>query len=83
MRELPPPLVSRQLGFAVGVAVLSASVLAGCSTVSVADQRLVSKPNMTFSDDSAFVYDAAYHSVVEPGTSASGGGQASGCTSCQ
>jgi hypothetical protein len=55
----------------------------GCSTVNVAEQRLVSKPNMVFSDTSVFNNSMDFHSLLEPGTAGSGGGQASGCTSCK
>ncbi len=59
------------------------AALAGCSTVDIADQRLVSKPNMVFSDSDVFDYSNGAHSIMEPGTAGSGGGQASGCTSCK
>ena len=64
--------------------ILAAMVLlASCSVVKVADQRLVSKPNMVFSESEVFEYASDFHSIVEPGTAGSGGGQASGCTSCK
>ncbi len=69
------------------VSVLLVSLLAlatiGCTTVDITDQRLVSKPNMTFSETDVFDYSSGYHSTLEPGTAGSGGGQAGGCTSCQ
>ena len=45
----------------------------GCSTVNVAEQRLVSKPNMVFSDTSVFNNSMDFHSLLEPGTAGSGG----------
>ena len=55
----------------------------GCTNVSVTQQRLLSKPNMVFSDSSVFDYGATAYAYVEPGTSSSGGAQASGCTACK
>jgi hypothetical protein len=55
----------------------------GCSTVNVAEQRLVSKSNMVFSDSPVFSDTSNYHPLLEPGTAGSGGGQASECTSCK
>jgi hypothetical protein len=59
------------------------SWLSGCSPVSPQRQRLVSKPNMTFSDSLVFNYQNKLLPQVEPGSTFSGGAQAAGCTSCK
>ena len=58
-------------------------ITSGCSVVSVSEQRLVSKPNMVFSESSVFDYSTGLHSRLEPGTAGAGGAQATGCTSCK
>lgn len=67
--------------------VLLATVLAmagaGCSTVPVHKQRLVSKPGMLFSDSAVFSYQSKIGPQIESGAAASGGAQAAGCTSCR
>ena len=69
----------RGLGLVVG-----AAFLAGCSSPAVRQQRLVSKPNMLFSDSSAFTYNSArLLPQLEPGAATSGGAQNAGCTSCR
>ncbi|MBT3468728.1 MAG: hypothetical protein HN467_05340 [Opitutae bacterium] len=55
----------------------------GCETVGVQDQRLVSKPNMTFSNSYLYAFQPRLTAQVEPGASSSGGAQAAGCTSCK
>ncbi len=55
----------------------------GCSTVAIHEQRLVSKPNMQFSDSAVFDYFSKVLPLVEPGTASSGGAAAAGCTSCR
>jgi hypothetical protein len=76
-RERPPKLLALTL-------VLFASVsLPGCARVGAHQQRLVSKPNMTFSDSVVFGYDQKLVPQVEPGSAFSAGAQASGCTSCR
>ena len=60
--------------------------LVGCGSVgqvSISDQRLVSKPNMLFSQSGVFVYQNRLIAQIEPGSATSGGGQAAGCTSCK
>jgi len=57
--------------------------LAGCVQVPVNQQRLVSKPNMEFSDSLVFNYQNKLLPQVEPGAAFSGGAQSSGCTSCK
>jgi len=60
-----------------------ALLLQGCNTVAVHEQRLLSKPNMTFSDSYLYAYQPRLTAQVEPGAAASGGAQAAGCTSCK
>ena len=58
----------------------------GCASmgqVGISEQRLVSKPNMLFSKSGVFVYQNWLIAQIEPGSATSGGGQASGCTSCK
>ena len=58
----------------------------GCGSVgqvSISDQRLVSKPNMLFSQSGVFDYQNRLIAQIEPGSATSGGGQAAGCTSCK
>lgn len=69
------------------VAVLAASTFAlsmvGCTQVPLAKQRLVSKSSMSF-DSSAHGHPVVnLMTQLEPGTAASGGAQAAGCTSCR
>jgi hypothetical protein len=56
---------------------------AGCARVGVHQQRLVSKPNMVFSDSVVFGYSNRLMPQIEPGSAFSGGAQAGGCTSCR
>ena len=69
-------------GVLTAAASLALAVLAGCA-VPVHRQRLVSKPNMQFSDSPVFNYQSKVLSQVESGAAASGGAQAAGCTSCR
>ena len=72
--------------FALTTSVLLAAVLllAGCSSPTVRQQRLVSKPNMLFSDSSVFTYNSArLLPQLEPGSATSGGAQNAGCTACR
>ncbi len=63
---------------------LAALVLTGCSTPAVRQQRLVAKPNMTFSDVTVFSYNApGLLSQVATGFAGAGAAQNSGCTSCR
>ena len=58
--------------------------LTGCAVPAVRQQRLVSKPNMLFSDSPVFTYNAArLLPQLEPGAATSGGAQNAGCTSCR
>lgn len=56
----------------------------GCSAPAVRQQRLVAKPNMTFSDSAAFKYDSPrLLGQLATGLASAGGPQNSGCTSCR
>src|SRR5881296_1182545 len=55
--------------------------LTGCATVGIEHQRLVSKPNMQFSEVRAFGEPTRLASQLEPGRVVTGGAQASVCTS--
>lgn len=66
----------------VGV-ILLVGTIAGCKAVPIMQQRLVSKPNMVFSDSPVFSYQSQVVSQIEPGSALSGGAQAAGCTACQ
>jgi hypothetical protein len=58
--------------------------LTGCSAPAVRQQRLVAKPNMTFSDSAAFTYNSTrLLPQLAPGFGGSGASQNSGCTSCR
>jgi len=69
--------------FAIFSILLASMLQQGCETVGVQDQRLVSKPNMTFSNSYLYVFQPRLTAQVEPGASSSGGAQAAGCTSCK
>jgi hypothetical protein len=56
---------------------------AGCSTVGVHEQRLVSKPNMQFSRTFAYGYTSRIMPQLLPGLGVSGGAQPSVCTVCR
>ena len=56
---------------------------AGCKSVPMVEQRLVSKPNMVFSDSPVFAYQWQVLTQIEPGSALSGGAQAAGCTACR
>ncbi len=55
----------------------------GCTAVPVAEQRLVSRYNMVFSDSPVFSWQSSMLSQTEPGSASSGGALAAGCTACQ
>ena len=80
LQKMFPPVI-RLFGI---LSILLASMLQqGCETVGVQDQRLVSKPNMTFSSSYLYAFQPRLTAQVEPGASSSGGAQAAGCTSCK
>jgi len=71
-----------------GLILLMALVLvaqggAGCKAVPVMEQRLVSKPNMVFSDSPVFAYQSRMLMQIDPGAALSSGAQAAGCTACR
>jgi hypothetical protein len=55
----------------------------GCARVPIASQRLVSRPNMVFSDSMTFNDQRRLVGQIEPGSAFGGGAQASGCTACK
>lgn len=58
--------------------------LAGCSSPAVRQQRLLARPNMTFSDNAALTYNSPrLLPQLAPGFAGSGAAQNSGCTSCR
>jgi len=77
------PLKLRLLGTLT--VILSAVIcLCGCNSVGPNQQRLVAKPNMTFSDSAVFNYNSGrLMPQLAPGLASSGGAQNSGCTSCR
>ena len=74
----------RQGGVLLGIfsVVLIGMMSTGCKVVPVMQQRLVSKPNMVFSDSPVFSYQSQVVTQIEPGSALSGGAQAAGCTAC-
>jgi hypothetical protein len=56
---------------------------AGCVSVGPNEQRLVSKPNMVFSQSAVFNYQNTLLQQMEPGSTFSGGAVCGGCTSCK
>jgi len=58
-------------------------LLPACASVGPDRQRLVSKPNMLFSDTSAFNYQSKLLFQTESGSGFVAGGKAAGCTSCR
>ena len=62
---------------------LASTILSGCAAADASHQRLVSKPNMQFSESSVFTYQGKLFSQTEPGNASSGGSQSAGCTSCR
>ena len=67
-----------------GLLLILGAALLGCSAPSISQQRLVSKPDMTFSDAAAFSYiPSRLFPQLATGTAATGGTQNSGCTSCR
>ena len=74
----------RSLPLTAGLPLVALFLLAGCAAPAVRPQRLVSKPNMLFSDSSMFTYNSArLLPQLEPGSASSGGAQNAGCTACR
>jgi hypothetical protein len=73
----------RRFSFA-GSLLVVAMMFIGCSAPAVRQQRLVAKPNMTFSDAAAFQYNSS-RLLGQQATGLAGatGPQNSGCTSCR
>ncbi len=66
------------------IALLVLLLMTGCASPAARQMRLVSKPNMTFSDSVAFSYNSSrLLPQLATGFSAAGGPQNSGCTSCR
>jgi len=74
--------IRRSVGL-LASALAAAMILPGCASVGVHQQRLVSKPNMLFTDSAVFIYSPKLLVQMEPGSAATGGAQAAGCTSCR
>jgi hypothetical protein len=71
-------------GFIVALGGLLLGGATGCAVVRPGEQRLVAKPNMTFSEAAAFSYHSSrLFPQMATGFAASGGSQNSGCTSCR
>jgi len=87
MHLYPPTQREPQFHFRIAIllrAVVTASFATtiGCA-VPVHQQRWISKPSMQFSDSPVFNYQSRLLAQTESGAAASGGAQASGCTSCR
>jgi len=68
---------------AKGLPFLLLFLFAGCTTIPVYEQGLVSRNGMTFTDDPVQNEQINLLSQIEPGSAISGGGQAAGCTACR
>lgn len=77
-RTTPPGFATWRLGLCLTVFPL----LSGCSSVAPYEQRLVSKPNMLFSETGSFVYQTKLWAQTEPGSMFSGDARAVGCSAC-
>jgi len=71
-----------RLPISVCISLATAVVLGGCAGVPAAQQRLVSRPGMLFSDAPHLGARGALAAQIEPGRAA-GGAQAAGCTACR
>ncbi|MBN8247664.1 MAG: hypothetical protein J0L84_09495 [Verrucomicrobia bacterium] len=56
---------------------------AGCAAPGVAQQRLVSQPDMVFSTSAVWNFDQPLALQTESGRAFAGAGSASGCSSCK
>jgi hypothetical protein len=70
-------------GTFLGLGIVGCLLACGCAQVPVPEQRLVSKPNMTFSDSLVFNYSNPLQAQIEPASEPVGGTQSSGCTTCK
>jgi hypothetical protein len=68
--------------FRLAVLMCAAVALVGCARVAPEQQRLVSKPNMQFSDSHVFDYQTGLLTQIESGSASFTGGQSAGCGSC-
>lgn len=68
----------------LGLGAIMVFGLTGCTAMRPGEQRMVAKPNMTFSDSAAFTYNSSrLFPQMATGFAATGGAQNSGCTSCR
>lgn len=74
MKRVIPRAIPIVAGFLLAV---------GCTPPKISQQRLVSQPNMTFSQSSVWSYSPRQVIQVETGLAFAGGGQGAGCTSCK
>ncbi len=77
------PIPSQHRSHGTGILVLTAVLLTGCAGPRVAQQRLVSQPDMVFSSSAVWNFDQALSFQTESGRAFAGTGSASGCTSCK
>ena len=86
MKIMAPKIVlgRRTARAASGLALSVLAVLCGCSAPAVRQQRLVSRPNMLFSDSATLNYNSPrLLPQLAPGFAGAGASQNSGCTSCR
>lgn len=67
----------------LGLTGLTLACLSGCATVPVHKQGQLAKAEMLFDDSATALFAERSVSLLEPGVAASGGGSASGCSSCR
>lgn len=60
-----------------------AGVLSGCGTVPVHRQGQLAQSAMQFDHNSLLAFEGRVVALLEPGVSSSGGGSATGCSSCK
>ena len=81
-RQPKPRLQIRIAGILRSILTVSLVAASGCR-VPVHQQRWISKPSIQLSDSPVFNYQSRVLAQIESGAAASGGAQASGCTSCR
>lgn len=74
---------ARTRGWTALVASLLLLGAAGCAAPGVAQQRLVSQPDMVFSTSAVWNFDQPLALQTESGRAFAGAGSASGCSSCK